>query len=141
MSVEDNIRLASLEQPTDVSEWIKELAIKVSNPALPMTSLSGGNQQKASIAKWLITQPKVLFLDEPTRGVDVGAKAEIYRLIAELAAKGMACVVVSSEMPELIGLCHRVVVLRDGRNAGGAEGEGLTEENLMQLAAGVAEAA
>jgi ribose transport system ATP-binding protein len=99
--------------------------------------LSGGNQQKVALAKWLETSPKVLLLDEPTRGVDVGAKREIYELVQELAGQGMACVVASSEMAELIGLCHRVVVLREGKNVGEVQAEQMTEQAIVSLASGV----
>jgi ribose transport system ATP-binding protein len=145
MSVSDNIVLADLlnlasrrAKQSASADWIQKLRIKVPDPDLPMTSLSGGNQQKCSIAKWLQKKPKVLFLDEPTRGVDVGAKAEIYQLICELAEQGLACVVISSELPELIGLSHRVCVFRDGRIVGELDSETMNERSIMSLAAGVA---
>ena len=103
-------------------------------------NLSGGNQQKISIAKWLETKPKVIILDEPTRGVDVGAKREMYNLIQRLASEGMACIVISSELPEVIGLCHRVVVMREGKIVGELMDSELSEEAVMHLAAGVAAA-
>jgi ribose transport system ATP-binding protein len=99
--------------------------------------LSGGNQQKVALAKWLETKPEVLLLDEPTRGVDVGAKREIYELIQELAGQGLACVVASSEMAELIGLCHRIVVVREGRTVGELAGDAMTEREIMAKASGV----
>ena len=102
-----------------------------------MTSLSGGNQQKCSVAKWLEINPKVVILDEPTRGIDVGSKAEMYRLIGTLAASGLAVIVVSSEMPELIGLAHRVVVFREGKIVGELVGNEITETGIMSFAAGV----
>ena len=117
----------------------------------PVSSLSGGNQQKVALAKWLDARPRVLILDEPTRGVDVGAKEEIYRVIAGLAAGGLACVVISSEMNELLGLCHRIGVMRGGRLVGTLDGtldgtpdgtpdaEGAGEAAIMRLAAGVGE--
>jgi ribose transport system ATP-binding protein len=113
------------------------LGIKVDDIDLPISSLSGGNQQKVSLARWLATNPEVLILDEPTRGVDVGAKAEIYKIIAGLARDGLACIVISSELPELLGMCHRAIVMRQGRTVGEFEGEQLTESNIMHLAAGV----
>lgn len=141
MSVEDNLVMPHLDQvsdaPSTAKHWILELGIKVADPHYPMTSLSGGNQQKVSIARWLATDPEVLILDEPTRGVDVGAKAEIYRLIANQASLGMACVVISSELPELIGLCHRIVVMRSGIMVGELKGEEMTESNIILLASGV----
>ncbi len=117
--------------------WKKDLDIRASDLEAPIESVSGGNQQKISIAKWLETKPKVLILDEPTRGVDVGAKREMYNLIQKLAQEGMACVVISSELPEIIGLCHRALVMREGRIVGELEGGELTEESVMRLAAGV----
>lgn len=144
MSIRDNICLAALrdlkgkpKQQETTRTWIEKLGIKVADPELPMTSLSGGNQQKCAIAKSLVLNPKVLILDEPTRGVDVGAKAEIYSLIAQLAAEGMSCIVISSEMPEIIGLCHRALVFRDGRVEGELQQSELSEANIMRLAAGV----
>jgi ABC-type sugar transport system ATPase subunit len=83
--------------------------------ASPVWQLSGGNQQKVLFAKWIAGEPRVLILDEPTRGVDVGAKAEIYRLVTSLAARGMSILIVSSEIEEVVGLCHRVHVMRQGR--------------------------
>ena len=100
----------------------------------PVSSLSGGNQQKVAIAKMLSVSPRVIFLDEPTRGVDVGAKSEIHRILRELARGGVGIVVVSSELPELIGLCDRVLVVREGLISGEVEGDALTEENIMRLA-------
>lgn len=105
-----------------------------------VSSLSGGNQQKVALAKWLDTRPEVLLLDEPTRGVDIGAKQEIYQLIHNLAAEGRAILMISSEMPELIGLCHRILVMRQGRIVGALAGERATEGDIMHLAAGVREA-
>jgi ribose transport system ATP-binding protein len=146
MSINENIALATLRslrtsraRGERAEHWIKELAIKVPDANLPMTSLSGGNQQKCSIAKWLQTEPRVIILDEPTRGVDVGAKAEIYRIIADLAKSGLACIVVSSEMPELIGLCHRVLVFRETEIVGELNGAEITEQGMMALAAGMTE--
>lgn len=120
------------------AKWKQDLDIRVGDVEAPVLFLSGGNQQKVSLAKWLETKPKVLILDEPTRGVDVGAKREIYNLIQKLAGEGLACVVISSELPEIIGLCHRTIVMREGRTVGEVPGENLTEEAIMQLAAGVA---
>ncbi|MDZ4830864.1 MAG: sugar ABC transporter ATP-binding protein [Phycisphaerae bacterium] len=121
--------------------WIARLAIRCPNPRAPIRTLSGGNQQKFAVAKWLDALPKdrprVILLDEPTRGIDLGAKLQMYRLIADLAAQGLACVLISSELPELIGLCHRIVVLRAGEVAGTVDGDSATEESVMRLAAGV----
>ena len=104
-------------------------------------SLSGGNQQKVLLSRWLEIGPKVLILDEPTRGVDIGAKSEIYRIIDELAQKGIGVIVISSELPEIIGTCDRVLVMREGHiegEVGGPGGKPITQENIMALAAGVA---
>ena len=98
-------------------------------------SLSGGNQQKVIIGRWLLTNPEVLLLDEPTRGIDVGAKYEIYQLILDLAKKGKGCIVVSSEMPELLGICDRILVMSNGRVAGIEKTEDLDQEKIMALAA------
>ncbi len=119
------------------ARWKEDLDIRVGDMDAPILFLSGGNQQKVSLAKWLETKPKVLILDEPTRGVDVGAKREIYNLIQKLSEEGLACIVISSELPEIIGLCHRAVVMREGRVVGEVEGDSLNEESIMQLAAGV----
>lgn len=120
-----------------VSAWIERLDIKVGDVRAPTLYLSGGNQQKVCLAKWLEVQPRVLILDEPTRGVDVGAKRELYELIGKLAREGMACIVISSELPEIIGLCHRALVMRNGRIVGEVAQERMTEEGIMRLAAGV----
>ena len=108
--------------------------IKVSGPDGIVGGLSGGNQQKVLLARWLAINPKVLLLDEPTRGVDVGAKSEIYRIINELAAQGVAIVVISSELPEVIGICDRVVVMREGVISGECTGEDINQERIMTLA-------
>jgi len=100
-------------------------------------ALSHGEQRQVEIAMALATRPRVLLLDEPTRGVDVGAKREIYDLIARLAERGMACVFISSELPELLGVCHRIAVMRGGTIAAIIDGPGATEERIMHLAAGV----
>jgi ABC-type sugar transport system ATPase subunit len=117
--------------------WIDTLAIRCANPSQAVSRLSGGNQQKFALARWLETRPKVLVIDEPTRGVDVGAKAEIYRIVADLASQGLACIIVSSELPEVIGLAHRVLVLRNGAPAGWVSGDALTEERIIRLASGL----
>jgi len=116
--------------------WVRQLDIRAGDLEERTLFLSGGNQQKVSIAKWLELGPRVLILDEPTRGVDVGAKQELYRLIHRLAAEGMACIVISSEMSELIGLCHRILVMRNRSIAGEVPGDA-SEEQIMMLAAGV----
>ncbi|SLN17995.1 sugar ABC transporter ATP-binding protein [Roseisalinus antarcticus] len=116
--------------------YARELSIMPSDPERKVSLLSGGNQQKAVIAKWLSANPAVLILDEPTRGVDVGAKAEIHRIIGELVAGGMAVVMISSEMPEVMGVCDRVIVMRDGRASPPIDRADLTEELIMAHATG-----
>src|SRR5690606_36373260 len=100
------------------AEEQKRLSVRASGPGQETRQLSGGNQQKIVIAKWLQLGPKVLLLDEPTRGIDVGAKSEIYRLINELARSGLAVIIVSSELIEVLGLAHRVLVCREGSVVG-----------------------
>ena len=100
-----------------------------------MRNLSGGNQQKVLLAKWLAREPRILIVDEPTRGVDVGSKAEIYRILRDLAAKGMALLVVSSDLPEVLALAHRIVVMADRRVAGELDAADATEIAILELAA------
>ncbi len=99
-------------------------------------NLSGGNQQKVVLAKWMAAQPKVFILDEPTRGVDVGAKAEIYALMHEMVQQGMAIIMISSELPEVLALSDRIVVMREGKYAGNLDGRVANEEKIMALATG-----
>jgi ABC-type sugar transport system ATPase subunit len=103
----------------------------------PIAGLSGGNQQKIALAKWLARDGSVLIVDEPTRGVDVGAKAEIHRLLDELACQGLAVVLISSELPEVMSLSRRLVVMRGGRVAGVLERAEFSEEAVLRLMAGV----
>ena len=117
-------------------DYVLQLKTKISSNRDMLSSLSGGNQQKVMIAKGLATQPKVLFIDEPTRGVDVGAKYEIHKLLRELANEGMAVVMISSELPEVIGLCDRVLVVHEGRLSGELSREELSEEHIILLASG-----
>ncbi len=112
----------------------RRLKLRANSVGDAVSTLSGGNQQKVALAKMLSVEPQVVFLDEPTRGVDVGAKAEIHRQIRELAREGVGVIVISSELPELIGVSDRVLVVREGRIAGEVEGENMTEEKIMQLA-------
>jgi ribose transport system ATP-binding protein len=118
------------------AEMIPALAIKTPGDRQAVQFLSGGNQQKVVLAKWLAMKPKVLLLDEPTRGIDVGAKAEIYDLVHRLAGQGLAVLFVSSEMEEILALADRTLVMHEGRLAGGLGREELSEENVMRLAAG-----
>jgi ABC-type sugar transport system ATPase subunit len=99
--------------------------------------LSGGNQQKVVLAKWLLAETELFFLDEPTRGIDVGAKGEIYQLIARLAADGKGVVIISSELPELLGLCNRIVVMHKGQVQGELDAREATEQAIMAMATGL----
>jgi ribose transport system ATP-binding protein len=117
--------------------FIDAFRIRCRGPAAPVGELSGGNQQKVSMAKVLGAEPRVVIFNEPTQGVDVGARQEIYTFIAGLAAQGVAVLLVSSDLQELIGLCRRVLVMRAGRLAGCVEGDPLTEESLIYRATGV----
>jgi putative multiple sugar transport system ATP-binding protein len=142
--VRKNITLASLDQvaPGRVIDDIAELKvasdyrnrmrIRCSDVYQETGQLSGGNQQKVVLSKWLMTDPKVLILDEPTRGIDVGAKYEIYCIINELAEAGRGVVVISSEMPELLGICDRICVMNDGAFVGEFSGTEATQEKIMR---------
>ncbi|MDO9417808.1 MAG: sugar ABC transporter ATP-binding protein [Pararhizobium sp.] len=119
---------------------IKDLKVRVPGPEYPVGGLSGGNQQKVLLSRWLEIDPKVLILDEPTRGVDIGAKSEIYKIIDALAQRGVAVLVISSELPEVIGIADRIVVMREGvitGEVGGTTGIEPTQENIMGFATGV----
>jgi len=122
-----------------VQGYVESFHIKTDNLDKRLENLSGGNQQKVSLAKSIDTAPDVLIVDEPTRGVDVSAKHEIYRLIADLAKGGISCIFISSELEEILGMCNRVIVLREGKFAGLVEGEAMTEEEIMFHATGVHE--
>lgn len=118
------------------TKWsIDAMRIKTPSQETKIRSLSGGNQQKVILGRWLLTEPDVLLLDEPTRGIDVGAKYEIYQLILELASKGKTVIMVSSEMPELLGVCDRILVMSGGRKAGEVDAKTATQEEIMTLAA------
>ena len=112
------------------------LRVKANSPMTVAGTLSGGNQQKVVLGKWLLTEPKVLFLDEPTRGIDVGAKQEIYAEINKLAKEGLAIVLVSSELPEVLGLSDRVIVLHEGKKTGEFSRPEATPERVMAAATG-----
>ncbi len=147
MSVRENLTLAllprltragvidSARQTEIVDRFIRRIGIKCSSPEQRIRELSGGNQQKVLLARWLCMSPSLLILDEPTRGIDVGAKAEIQGLIEELAADGLGVLMISSELDELIEGCDRVVVLRDGRTAAELEGASKTADNVMHAMA------
>jgi ABC-type sugar transport system ATPase subunit len=146
MNVAENISLCVLPQTGTAGlvqrrrEWqlaasaVERLAIKTAGLAAPITSLSGGNQQKCILGRWLLTQPQVLLLDDPTRGVDVGAKAELYRLIDQCVREGMGVIMTSSELPELLTVCDRILVLAEGRLTGHFPRDQATEEKIMEAA-------
>jgi D-xylose transport system ATP-binding protein len=146
--VAQNMTLASLDKFSrrgviDANEtfrrsrqYAESLQIKTASLEAPVNHLSGGNQQKVVLGKWLMTEPKILFLDEPTRGIDVGAKAEIHRIIADLAQQGTAIVMVSSELPEILGMSDRILVLHEGEITGEFINEGATQEDILRCAAG-----
>jgi ribose transport system ATP-binding protein len=150
LSIRDNIGLAALPQLTtggfvsrskldDIVEvFLDRLQIKAYGPAQPVAELSGGNQQKVLLARLLCLNPRVLLLDEPTRGIDVGAKAEVQGLIAELAEKGMAVVLISSELEEVVEGSDTVIVLRDGAQLGSLFGTDITEDTIMDMIADAA---
>ena len=117
-----------------VDENVAKLSIKTPSNKTQIQSLSGGNQQKVIISRWLANDPDVLILDEPTRGIDVGAKYEIYTIMAELAAQGKSIIMISSEMAELIGMSDRIVVMCNGHVTGELAKEDATQENIMSLA-------
>ena len=125
------------KEQTIVEKYISELAIKTATPANNVESLSGGNQQKVAIAKILAANTKVLFLDEPTRGVDVGAKIEIFKIINDLVSKKYAVVMISSEMTEIIGMCDRAVIIREGRSVAELSKDEFSELNIIQHSMGV----
>lgn len=121
----------------NTQKMIERLRIRCSGPSQQVASLSGGNQQKVALAKWLVSDAKVLLLDEPTRGVDVGARQEIYQIIRELADEGIAIVIVSSDLPEILAICERVIVMHEGRVTGELPSSEMTEEKIMYYATNV----
>lgn len=147
LSIADNVSIASLDKYVDlgvvlndkkieelVRDNVSKLSIKTPSSKTLIQSLSGGNQQKVIISRWLANDPDILIMDEPTRGIDVGAKYEIYQIMIELAKQGKAIVMISSEMAELIGMSDRIVVMCNGRVTGEVSGEEATQEKIMQFA-------
>ena len=146
MNVRENITMSVLERLTRslvtnqkkeavlTQEYIDSLAIKTSGQDQPAINLSGGTQQKVVLSKWLATKPRMLIFDEPTRGIDVGAKVEIYRMMNDLAKQGVAILMVSSELPEILGMSDRIMVMAGGRIRGFLNREEATEEKIMELA-------
>ena len=149
MQIQHNVSMAKLPSMTKsgtinsrrerdtVHDFVRRLDIRLASIFEPVSSLSGGNQQKTVLARWLATAPRLLILDEPTHGVDVGAKAEIYDLVRTLAREGVSIVLISSELPEVLALAHRIVVMHEGRVTGVIDRAGATEEQLMAYATGV----
>ena len=149
LSVRENLTLAALptltkygivsrdRQAAVVDRYMRRLGIKASSPDQKIRELSGGNQQKVLLARWLCTEPKLLILDEPTRGIDIGAKGEIQRLVNELAESGLGVLMVSSELEELVEGCSRVVVLRDGRSVTELHGDEISEHAIIHAMADV----
>jgi methyl-galactoside transport system ATP-binding protein len=147
-SVRDNMVLANIRRyvgasglinekkcDRDALEKIETLNIKTPSSKTLIRDLSGGNQQKVLFARWLLTEPEILILDEPTRGIDVGAKYEIYSIIIRLAKEGKSIIMISSEMPELLGISDRIMVMCEGKITGFLEGKTATQEEIMRLAA------
>lgn len=148
MPIDANITLASLKKLAGgfsfnfdkerkiAADYVRRFAIKTPSVFAPVTTLSGGNQQKVALSRWLETKPRVLILDEPTQGIDVGAKAEIHALMGELAERGTAILMISSELPEILGMSDRVVVMRNGSIAGILERKEASQQQIMSLALG-----
>lgn len=130
-----HICLSDKKMREDTDWSIQAMHIKTPSQATQIRSLSGGNQQKVIIGRWLLTKPEILLLDEPTRGIDVGAKYEIYQLIIDLAKEGKGVIMVSSEMPELLGVCDRILVMSGGRLAGEVDAKNTSQEEILTLAA------
>jgi ribose transport system ATP-binding protein len=153
MTVRENITLPALwrystaalisrhREDSVASRYVQELRIKTPHLETRVRNLSGGNQQKVVLAKWLSLEPKVLIVDEPTRGIDVGAKAEVYRLLRDLAAHSVAIIVISSDMEEILGISDRIAVMHEGALAGILPRDSFSEEAVMMLAVGKARAA
>jgi ribose transport system ATP-binding protein len=151
MSIKSNMASANLKavskgiwlqeklEKSLADEYVKRLSIKVAGIEYPISSLSGGNQQKCLLGKWLSIKPKIIIVDEPTRGIDVGAKSEIHNLLRTLADEGVGVIMISSELPEVMGVSDRVIVVHEGHLSGEiSEDDMMTEENIMRLASGEA---
>jgi ABC-type sugar transport system ATPase subunit len=149
MGVRENISLANLREVSaglfinkkkeaeNARKFVNELRIKTPGLEQRVEALSGGNRQKVVLARWLFTKSTVLIFDEPTAGVDVGVKYEIYNLIGKLAKEGIGVLVISSDLPELLGICNRIAVMCEGRLAGVLSRDQATQEKIMMLATGV----
>ena len=128
--------LSKKQQEEYTDKYIEMLQIKTASRETPIKSLSGGNQQKVIIGRWLLTNPDFLVLDEPTRGIDVGTKTEIQKLVVKLAEQGMAVVFISSEIEEMLRTCDRMIVMRDGAKVGELSGAELSQSTIMTTIAG-----
>jgi rhamnose transport system ATP-binding protein len=126
--------LTSHAENAAAAPWAGRLAVKTGALDMHATTMSGGNQQKVVIAKWLATHPRLLIIDEPTRGIDVGTKAEVHRLLSELAGQGMAVLMISSELPEVLGMADRVLVVREGEITADLDRADATPESVMTAA-------
>lgn len=134
--IQDHLVLNENEQHIYANKYVEEIHIKIPSIQTSVKNLSGGNQQKVVLAKWLMTEPKILFLDEPTRGIDVGAKFEIYHIMLELVEKGYSIIMISSELPEIMGMSDRIMVMHEGTVSGELDREEATQEKVMLLATG-----
>jgi ribose transport system ATP-binding protein len=153
MSVADNLSFASLDrfsrggiidraaERVAIDSMMQLLSVRAASTAIPVGALSGGNQQKVVIAKWLMVEPRIILLNDPTRGIDVGTKQELYRLMRELADQGAAILFYSTDYDELIGCCDRVAIMYDGRIVRELEGAELTETNIIASALNIDAAA
>ena len=128
--------LSARAERASAAEWAQKMQVKAGRLTDPVSTLSGGNQQKVVLAKWLSTDPRVLIVDEPTRGIDVGTKSEVHRLLSELAAGGLAVVMVSSELPEVLGMADRVLVVHEGRLVDDIPRARADEDSVMLAATG-----
>jgi rhamnose transport system ATP-binding protein len=149
MSITSNITLPSLsrylgkfgiinkeKEDETANEFKNRLQIKTTSLEQEVSTLSGGNQQKVMFSKWLNTQPKIIILDEPTRGIDVGAKAEVHVMIQELAEKGLSIICISSDLPEVLAMSDRILIMREGKQMGIVKSQNATPESVMSLAMG-----
>ena len=150
-SVRDNISVLKLDELSRfgfvnkrkemkiVRQWAEALRVKTPSYDQLVKFLSGGNQQKVVIAKWLTLAPEIIIMDEPTRGIDVGAKSEIYDIISDLAGQGKAIIMISSELPEIIGMCDRTIIMHEGDITGELDRSEFSQEAIMRYAIGIEE--
>lgn len=148
LPISQNVTLASLERLAKFGaldfnrerelavEYVQRFSVKTPTTFAPVATLSGGNQQKVALSRWLATEPRVLILDEPTQGIDVGAKAEIHMLMCDLAAQGMAILMISSELPEVLGMSDRIAVMHAGSVVDVLDRAEATQQNVLSLALG-----